>query len=56
MFSFFVKPHSFHPADLLLDLVLGPLGVVLGPVLGLLGLSWALQGGQTSRAESPEEA
>ena len=28
----------------------------MGPLLGLLGLSWAVRGGRTRRAEGPEEA
>ena len=55
-FRNFVLTRSVHPSDSLLDPILGPLGAVLGPVLGLLGLSWALLGGRTSRPEGPEEA
>ena len=54
-FSFFVLSRP-HPSDGLLDPILGALGAVLGFFLGLLGLSWALLGGRTSRAEGPEEA
>ena len=55
-FRIFILTRSVHLSDGLLDPILGPLGAVLGPVLGLLGLSWALLGGRTSRPESPEEA
>ena len=55
-FRFFVLSRSFDPSDRLFDRMLGPLGAVLGPVLGLLGLSWAVRGGRTRRAEGPEEA
>ena len=55
-FSFFVQTCSVHPSDGLLDPIFGPLGAVLGLVLGLPGLSWALLWGRTSRAGSPGEA
>ena len=55
-FSVFVLTRSVHPSDGLWDPILGPLGAVLDPFLGLLGFSWALLGGRTSRAEGPEEA
>ena len=51
-FRIFVLTRSVHLSDGLLD----PLWAVLGPVLGLLGLSWAPLGGRTSRAERPGEA
>ena len=55
-FCIFVRTRPIHPSDNLLDPILGPLGAVLGPVLGLLGLSWALLGGRTSRAEGLGDA
>ena len=55
-FRFFVLTCTVHPSDGLLDPILGPLAAVLGSLLGLLGLSWALLAGRTSRAEGPEEA
>ena len=55
-FHIFALTRSVHPSDGLLDPILGPLGAVLGPVLGLLGLSWALLDGRTSRPEGLEEA
>ena len=54
--ALFVLTRSVHPSDGLWDPILGPLGAVLDPFLGLLGFSWALLGGRTSRAEGPEEA
>ena len=55
-FRILILTRSVHLSDGLLDPILGPLGAVLGPVLGLLGLSWALLGGRTSRPEGLEEA
>ena len=52
-FVIFVPTRSVHPSDGLLDPILG---AVLGPFLGLLGLSWALLGGLTARPDGPEEA
>ena len=55
-FHIFVLTRCVHTSDDLLDPILGPLGSILRPVLGLVGLSWALLGGRTSREEGPEEA
>ena len=55
-FHIFALTRSVHPSDGLLDPILGPLGSILRPVLGLLGLSWALLGGRTLRPEGLEEA
>ena len=54
-FHFFASGRSFDPSDRLLDPILDPLGALLGPVLGLLGLSWALLGGQIWRANGLDE-
>ena len=55
-FHIFVQTRCVHTSDDLLDPILGPLGSILRPILGLLGLSWALIGGRTSCEEGPEEA
>ena len=54
-FHFFALSRSFDASDRLLDPTLGSLGALLGPVLGLLGLSWALLGGRTWRANGLDE-
>ena len=52
-FRFFVLSRAAHASDPLLDPISGPLGAVLGPVLTLLGLPWALFGGPDLARRGP---